>query len=160
MTFFLCTHLHLYWVRFRIKAKQENQKINKQYAWLRSDSHSENLSHVCNQEWLLDRPCPAGEPLIVHREEVGFGGSGGRRGCAAKDIHGDSLQNLVDWLHVRENACGKRILNQHSSLPSQCKTNASAANPHKHMRQGENCISFGDARSIFFSIAMINCDVP
>lgn len=59
------------------------------------------------------------------------------------------LQNLVDWLHVQENACSKRILNQHSLLPCQCRTepelgqNASAANRYKHLRQWENYISMG-----------------
>lgn len=32
------------------------------------------LSHECNQNWLLDLPCPAGEPVIVHRRTRGWGG--------------------------------------------------------------------------------------
>lgn len=37
------------------------------------------LSHECNQEWLLDLPCPAGELVIG---EGGAGGGGGGDGGA------------------------------------------------------------------------------
>lgn len=104
--------------------------------------------HECNQERLPDLPGPAGELVIVHWRRTGRG-DGWRGGDNTAEIHDSLPRNLVDWLHLQENACGKRILNQHSLLPCQCRTepergqNASAAHPYKHFRQWGNYICMG-----------------
>lgn len=97
---------------------------------------------------LASRWLSSGGSGIGRNVAVVVGDEGGG-GYAADEIRDSLLRNLVDWLHVKENACGKRILNQHSLLPCQHSAdpeheqNASAANPYKHLRQRENYISMG-----------------
>ena len=84
-----------------------------------------NLSHESNGE-RLDLPRPAwaadcqvwveGRRGVGGGGVVGCGGGGGGGGgvggggwlTAAREIHDGLSQNLVDWLHVQENACSKR----------------------------------------------------
>lgn len=125
-------------MKSREEEKQRKQTVCVIAPWQPIGS----LSHECNQEWLLDLPCPAGEPVIVYRRRRGPGGAGG-------EIHDSLLQNLVDWLHVQENACGQRILNQHSLLPCQCRgwgrawAKCICSSARKHWRRRENYISMG-----------------
>lgn len=107
-----------------------------------------SLTHECNQEWLLDLPCPAGELVIVHwrRRKWVMGGWG----KILQYSRWDSWRPLTEpcGLITRPGKCMRQtILNQHSLLQCQCRTeterghNASAAHPYKHFRQSANYIS-------------------
>lgn len=146
--------LNPFWQHFRRqRATGENQrKENKLYAWLHPDIQSATRGmNVIRSGCRICRVLLASWWLSTGGGRGGGGGGGmdGGGGNNTAEIHDSLPRNLVDWLHLQENACGKRILNQHSLLPCQCRTepergqNASAAHPYKHFRQWGNYICMG-----------------
>jgi len=125
------------------KKKEEKKNV---YARLHPDSQSTTwVTSVISSSCWICHVLLASLWLSTGGEGVGEEGGSG----TADEIHDSLARNLVDWLHIQENACRKRILNQHSLLPCQCRTepkcgqNVSVAHPYKHFRQWDNYIFWG-----------------
>lgn len=86
---------------FQIRRSDRKTKGKQTACVIASRQPIGSLTHECNQEWLPDLPCPAGELVIVHWRRrkwvVGEGrGWGGGGYNIAGEIHDGLSQNLVD----------------------------------------------------------------